>query len=401
MKKLEGTLLAIHVCMLLTLTVFSYAYLDLNLTLTKNILALNILEKLQILGYYMRPQATLLYITLVTALFANFTLNLILFYKKKLSIKYLKISTALAFLISLAAYPFLSSDVFNYIFDARIITLYHSNPYAHKPLDYPADEWIRFMRWVHRYSPYGPLWLLYTTIPSILGLGKFVLTLSMFKLSIGIFHILNSYFIYKILIMTNKRVVLVGTAFYALNPLFLIEGIVNAHNDIFHVFFIILAVYFFAKASKISTFLSIIAGSAVKYISALSMFVLAIVRFSSGDQLKLFIYSNLAIFAIFTYIFSSFRITVPFISSGSLQTQFQPWYLFWTIPLIAFVPTKASLILATAIGFFSMLRYIPFLYYGEWSKPGTIEYMQVVTVAIPVVLLALMLAKAAYEKIFK
>lgn len=401
MKKLENNLLVIHVFLLLFVTIFSYAYVDLNLTLTKNVLALNILEKLQFLGYYMRPQATLIYITLITTLFANFTLNIILFYKNKLSLKYLKTSTILAFLILIPAYPFLSSDLFNYIFDARIITLYHSNPYIHKPLDYPADEWIRFMRWVHRYSPYGPLWLLYTTIPSILGLGKFVLTLIMFKLSIGIFHVLNSYLIYRILTKTNKNIVLVGTAFYALNPIFLIEGIANAHNDIVHTFFITLTVYFFARSNKASTFMSIIAGCAIKYIAALSVIALAVVKFSKNDPLRAYIYSCFALYALFTYLFSSFRITVPFISSGSLQTQFQPWYLFWTLPLVAFIPTRTSLVLATAVGLSSMLRYLPFLYYGEWSRRGTTEYMQIITVTIPLIVLTVVLAKTIYEKISK
>src|SRR3990172_12450907 len=98
----------------------------------------------------------------------------------------------------------------------------------------------------------------------------------------------------------------------------------------------------------------------------------------SIDQLILL---NLVTMAVFTYLYSSFKITVPFVSSGATQVQFQPWYLFWTLPLFSLIPQMGLVLMAIAISFGSSLRYLPFLYYGEWSQPGTVQFMQFVTIA--------------------
>lgn len=387
MRGIEYKLLVINVILLLILAVFSYSYVDLNLTLTKNQFVLSVVSKLQYLGYYMRPQATALYLILISVLFSNFAVNLILFSKNKLSKRYLAFSTVISSLILIPSYPFLSSDLFNYLFDAKIITFYHANPYTHKPLDFPSDEWLRFMRWVHRYSPYGPLWLAYSVIPSLLSLGKFISAFFAFKIFIGVFHIFNSFLIYKTLEKLNKNLTLTGTAFYALNPIFLIEGIVNAHNDIVHAFFVLFSIYLLSQNKLFYSIVSIIIGSFVKYLAILSLAALSLVKFTNR-KLEDYILLNLVIYTAFTFIFSTFRFTVPFVSSGSLQTQFQPWYLFWTLPLVALLANKKLLLLTSiTLSFSALLRYIPFLYYGDWSHPGTIAFMQIATLSLPVLLL--------------
>jgi len=400
-NRLEYKLLAINIILAAVLALFSYAYVDLNLTLTKNTSILGVITKLQHFGYYQRPNATTFYFLLLLVFYGNYVANLILFIKKRLSIKYLAVSTFFATAILIPSYPFLSSDLFNYMFDAKIITTYHLNPYSYKPLDFPNDDWIRFMRWTHRYSPYGPLWLIYSTLPSILGFGKFMLTFLLFKIFIGIFHILNTILIYKIIQKFKNNLSIFGSAIYALNPVFLIEGVTNAHNDIVHIFLIILSVYFLTNSKYFFSTTAIITGIFVKYLSLLSSIALIYSNLTRTNKIENYILSNIILYSIFTFIFSSFRLTVPFISSGSLQTQFQPWYLFWTLPLVSLLPKKTLLIvLSTAIGFSSMLRYIPFLYYGEWSQPHTAIIMQISTITLPAITLLLLLIKKYRETIF-
>lgn len=401
MRRIEINLLIWQTALLLTLVIFSYSYVDLNLTLTKNTLLLEILKKLQFLGYYKRPDATLFYILLVSGMFITFALNLFLVNKNKLSVKYLSISTIISTILLIPSYPFLSSDLFNYMFDAKIVTFYGSNPYTHRPLDFPADEWLRFMRWVHRYSPYGPLWLGLSIVPSMLGLGKFITTLLAFKLFIGAVHLLNSWLIYRTLKEAKSSVAIFGTTFYALNPLFLIEGIANAHNDIVHAFFIILSVYFIVlKKSAIRSSYAILASALVKYLALLSVFPLIIWRFTKYNKVDHYVLLNLGVYALFTFVYSTFTISVPFISSGSLQTQFQPWYLFWTLPLIAFVSIyKRLVVVAFLVGLFAELRYIPYLYYGDWGNSITIPFMHAMVV-IPVVISAgLILQKSLLDRL--
>lgn len=388
MTSLEKKLLAINALIYIFFLFFSYAYVDLNLTLSKSPIILSAINKLQGLGYYNRPIATIIYIFLLITAFSFYLFNIKLFSKSKVGIKYLATTTIVNTFILFFAYPFLSYDVFNYIFDAKILLYYHLSPYTHKALDFPADDWIRFMRWTHRYSPYGPLWLGFSLVPAVLGMGKFILNLLFFKLFIGLFHLVNSFIIYKISKSNKSENPLFATAFYALNPVFLIEGVANSHNDIVFVAFILSSIYFLSNNKKSHAFAVLIFGALLKYISILILPWILINNFYKMSQ-KSIIFLNLFTLTAFTIIFSTVTITVPFIPSGSTQVQFQPWYLFWTIPIVALTGNKRLVFIAIAICFGAMLRYVPYIYNGDWSQPGTIQFMEIFTFLPAVILLPL------------
>ena len=398
MTTIEKLLILLNSAVYLTLAIFSFAYVDLNLTLSQNKLLLNFVGFMQQLGYFSRPAATLIFTALILTAFTFFIINLYLFFKKRASAAYLKFSIVANTVILIFAYPFLSHDLFNYMFDAKIILNYHANPYTHRPLDFPSDEWLRFMHWVHRYSPYGPLWLLYSLIPATLGFGKFILNFFAFKIFIGIFHLVNSYLIFKILGKINKKYQLLGTAFYALNPILLIEGVINSHNDIVLATFLLLPVYFLTFKKPLLSFVALILGTLIKYIPLLNLPWLIRENFSKNKKIVRFIFFNLTTMAIFTFFFSSFNITVPFVSSGATQTQFQPWYLFWTLPLVAVASSIELIILGTAVSLGSAIRYLPYLFTGEWTHPGTLLFMKSSLVASIVIG---MLAVVARKFIFK
>ena len=384
MSRLEKTLLFLILVLYGFLSIFSYAYVDLNLTISQNPLVIKFVGTMQQLGYFNRPIASLMYLLFIIFTFSFFVLNLWLFYKSKIGLRYLMLSTIASTFILIFAYPFLSSDLFNYLFDAKIILNYHQSPYTHRPLDFPNDEWLRFMRWIHRYSPYGPLWLGMSLVPAALGFGKFILNFLTFKLFIGAFHLINSYLIYKILQKIGTKNVLLGTAFYATNPLFLIEGVANAHNDIVLTSFLLLSIFFSIYSKKAFSLAAIIGGTLIKYIQILTIpnFIL----FSAFKRIKIdqLILLNLASLGAFTYLFSSFPITVPFVSSGATQVQFQPWYLFWTLPFVSLIPNLILVSVSLALSIGASLRYLPYLYYGDWAHPGVITFMQTVTV-LPVI----------------
>lgn len=394
MSPLEKTLLCVNVILYGFLAVFSYAYVDLNLTLSQNPLVLNFIGAMQQLGYFHRPAATLTYLVLVIFAFSFFVVNLWLFHNEKIGFGYLKITTVVNVLILIFAYPFLSSDLFNYLFDAKIILKYHLSPYTHRALDFPSDEWIRFMRWIHRYSPYGPLWLGASLIPAALGFGKFIINFLAFKIFIAVFHLVNTYLIYKILEKTNPKAILLGTSFYALNPLFLIEGVANAHNDIVLAAFLILPIYFLTKGKTLTPYVLLAAGALIKYIPILNLpWFLLYTFLPKARQIKWLILANLATMAAFTFIYSTFRVTVPFVSAGATQVQFQPWYLFWTLPFIALVPRIAFISVAIALSVGAVLRYLPYIYYGDWSAPGTTGFMWAATVIPPIAIVLILLVK--------
>lgn len=384
MSKLEIFLFGSNIILYFLLTIFSYAYTDLNLTLSQNPLVLKFIGNMQHIGYFNRPLSTIIYILLIVFVFILYLFHLWFFKKNKISLTYLKISSISNVIILIFAYPFLSSDLFNYIFDAKIIVTYHLNPYTHKALDFPNDDWIRFMRWTHRYSPYGPLWIVLSCVPAILGFGKFILNFLMFKIFIAIFHLVNTLLIYKILKKTNPEILLFGTSFYALNPLFLIEGVVNAHNDVLLTTFLILSLYFLINKKTLNSLVMLVLGFFIKYIPILNLPWLVLAFFSKEKNHKRHIYLCLITLGIFTYIFSSFGPDIPFISKGSTQVQFQPWYLFWTLPFVALIPSMWLTAAAISLSFGATLRYLPNLYYGDWNHIGTIQFMTTVTI-VPLV----------------
>ena len=228
------------------------------------------------------------------------------------------------------------------------------------------------MRWTHRTSPYGPIWLLMSLLPASLGLGKFILNFLMFKVFIGSFHIINTLLVSKILYRTNPKAAVLGTALYALNPALLLEGVANSHNDLVLATFILLSIYFFVVHKNRLSVASIAIGFLIKY---LTIFLIPIFIFKKTKFERL-ILLILSIIVIFTFVYSTFGVKVPFVSNGSTQIQFQPWYLFWTLPPAAILPNFFIIVLTLSLSVGSMARYLPYLYWGDWSQPNTILFMQ-------------------------
>ena len=395
MTKLEKFLLFITSGIYLGIAIFSYSYVDLNLTLSNNQQALSFVKMMQQLGYYNRPAASLVYILLMTSAFIVFCYSLYLAKKGQITLTFLIRISLITSLILVFSYPFLSSDIFNYMFDAKIITFYNLSPYTHKALDFPSDDWIRFMRWTHRYSPYGPIWLLLTTIPSVLSFNKFILDLILFKFLLTIFNLFNIFLIYKISIGIKRINTILATTFYALNPLFLIEGIANGHNDVLVATFTLITILLIQKEKWLKSFLALILGALIKYINILMLPGILIYRVNKN--IRHFLIINLLIISAFTIIISTFHFKIQVLSS-STQVQFQPWYLFWVAPYLAFFSESIFILPAITLAFGSEMRYLPFIYNGDWNAPYSILYMQSVIIVPLLITTLLVLLKS---KIFK
>lgn len=180
--------MVLYILTLTAFAVYSYTLIDPNITLINNSMWATIRESLIHFGYYERQLSSQVYIVLIVLLF-GFHWYFVKHYRS------IALSTLLgiAFFFTMLSYPFLSHDLFNYMFDAKILTTYQENPYLHKPQDFPHDPWLRFMHWTHRTYPYGPIFLIITLVPSVLGVGKFLLTFLLFKATFFIFYALAVY----------------------------------------------------------------------------------------------------------------------------------------------------------------------------------------------------------------
>ena len=161
----------------------------------------------------------------------------------------------------------------------------------------------------------------------------------------------------------------------AVRPYFLLALLAGA---LVLAFFILTSIYFVASGKKLHAFLSILAGTLIKYIPLISFPWLLWKIYSKSTNIKNYVLYIFTVALLFTIIFSTTGISVPFVSGGSTQTQFQPWYLFWTLPLVALVSSPLLAVMSVVVSYSVMLRYLPYLYTGVWSEPGTTQFMSAV-----------------------
>lgn len=338
-----------YTIVLISIALYSYVLVDPNLTLFNHPLWTEFRNRAVIIGYYNRQLSFTMYFILMSLLF-------IFHYYFVLKIKNIR-AIYLAFIIGgvlFFSYPFLSHDFFNYLFDAKIVTVYHQNPWTHKALDFPLDPWLRFMHWTHRTYPYGPVWLLVSIVPSFLALGKLLLNLIFFKVVFTVFYIATVFYLNKL----DKTYAL----FFATHPLILIEGLINSHNDFIALTLGLIGVfYLLAKHTELplklrsllknNTLQTIfarihfLASTGIKYMTVGSIFL---------QKNKKSPWNKVA-----------FVITIGAIGYTAYTMEIQPWYF---LNIFIFIPYFFKFIYHLQIFFFGLLlSYYPYIFLGGWD----------------------------------
>ncbi|MEK7165401.1 MAG: hypothetical protein AAB874_01160 [Patescibacteria group bacterium] len=342
-------LFLIYILISLGLIFYSYTQVDLNLTLSGNLIYQSVQAFLTQIGYFNRPLSSSVYLILVGLLFCVYIYCLGQLIKGKLEKKTIKWLIGIS-LILVFAYPAFSYDLFNYMFDARIVTRYGLDPHFFKALDFPLDPWVRFMRWTHRYYPYGPGWLLLTLVPSYLGFGKFVLTLFLFKVMFLFFHLGTSIMIWRIAERWGMDRQNLALVFYALNPLVLIESLVSPHNEVMMIAFALMAIFFLIKRRTIISIIFLTISISFKFLS--------VVLF------PLFWWVKPTTTRFYSWAFWVWIVAlIPVILSREPYS----WYAIPLVALAALCGQRKLHIAVVGVTFGLMLRYMPYLLRGEYG----------------------------------
>ncbi len=337
MSNLLKIIIAVFFLAITGLAVYSFALIDPNLTLISHPLWVSFRDPLVHLGYNMRSTSANIYILLLVVLYLSH-LYFVKHYKK---LHPLRLSIGIGFIL-LLSYPLFSHDLFNYIFDAKILTYYGKNPYEFAPGDFYQDEWLRFMHWTHRTYPYGPSFFVISLIPSFLAMGKFILNYIFFKALFILSYILGVYYLQKM----HKR----WAILFATNPLVLIEGVVNAHNDLISVTLAIIGIYYLFEKKQIVSRLWLLASAGIKYLT------LPVVFLSKNNKMFNTVALGLQV-VLFLYLY--------------FYSQIQPWYF---LPLFIFIPFFPKIIDKLQLFLFGLLiSYYPYIRYGGWD---TVEKVQ-------------------------
>lgn len=213
----------------------------------------------------------------IVLLLVTVTYFLIIKNRKKLfkDFKSIMILVTIISVIFIIMIPFFSSDIFYYLGIGRLDGNYNQNPYYTTIKEfvdssnnsYENDSVLMqgyYNDWGNTTVVYGPIWTLICRIVATMSLGNLDIGLTLFKIINVIVHLGNCYLLYKI---SNKKIF---PLLYGLNPFILIEAISHVHNDIYVIFFTLLALYFLIKKKKIVLPIVFIAlATAIKYFSIL------------------------------------------------------------------------------------------------------------------------------------
>lgn len=332
-----------YIASIIALALYSFAHTDPNLTLLNSPLWAQFRDIMVNFGFLNRPDSWVTYVIIAFSL----SIFHILLLKNANQINPLKLGVITGCIL-LFSYPFASTDLFNYIFDAKILTHYGMNPYHHMPNEFSADPWLRFMRWTHRTYPYGPTFLPLTLIPSFFGFNIFLLTFILFKAMFAAFyfgciHILNK---------MNKT----WAVFFASQPFVLIEGVVNAHNDLIAVYITLVGIYLLSSTKKAHLLYArflFLASAGIKFFTLPSLILT-----QKDEQPPKNVINGVALIGV-----------TMLLGIASYSGSLQQWYFLNGLIFIPYYFTWVSKLQIFSLGL--ILSYYPIIRHGKWEPtPG-------------------------------
>ncbi|MBT3249336.1 MAG: hypothetical protein HN846_04565 [Candidatus Pacebacteria bacterium] len=374
-NKLNRYLLA-YFLLLTVYTVFSYSLTAPNLVLTSWSPYWKFQNWMWEAFFNNRQLLTYSYLALIGLIFTNYFLVLKSWPKNK------KLSWWLPLLITsplIFSNNALSHDVFNYIFNAKMVVVYQANPHLQTALDFATDNWTRFMHNTHTPAPYFYGWTGLSLLPYALGGGKFSITWLVFRLFSFLSLGLLSFSMIKNI--KKQNIWLLGLLF---NPLLLIEVVSNAHNDLWMMAPALVAMLVVSGKKtnkKIFVSLALLLFSASVKLATLALLpvwlALVLPWRNIWPKLNKFILTNWPFL-------TSVLLFLPLLTPRSKQ--FLPWYLIWSLvwlPLIGkkWQAWKTSLLV---LSISSMLRYLPYIWKGNYE--GNVQWQQLLITWMPFIL---------------
>jgi len=350
----------LYILLFIALTVFSYGFVDANFLLKTSNFLYDLVHQKRLL-------ATIIYVISVFCLFGLYACVLQQVKRKKLSVNQIWWLIFVAAGILFFSFPAFSYDIFNYMATAKVTFFYKENPYIVMPIEFVGEPMLEFMHAANKTALYGPFWILLTVIPYLVGGGNILLSVFTFKAFVIGFYLGLAWLIWRI---SKKNTY--SLAFFALNPLVIIETLVSSHNDVVMMFFVLLGFYLLFQKRKILSFALLLASAGIKYATIV---LFPIFAFSSRfKREKLVTLSCWALFFVFLL--------------SPLREEIYSWYMIWIIALVALITQNRLLYwLTVSFSFGLLLRFAPFLATGSWG--GSTPMIKTLVTFIPPALISI------------
>lgn len=143
-------------------------------------------------------------------------------------------------------YPVTATDLFQYVMRARVQVVYGANPMAVPPSQFPGDPLLPFVgEWNNSLSPYGPAWELLAGAVARLGFTGAVSGAMAYKIVAFL-----AYLVCTAALVRGTESDPRALLFFAWNPLVLLQGLGNGHNDLVMLAWLLLALVFWQRQSN-------------------------------------------------------------------------------------------------------------------------------------------------------
>jgi alpha-1,6-mannosyltransferase len=144
-------------------------------------------------------------------------------------------------------YPVTATDLFQYVLRARVEVVHGSNPMAVPPSNFPDDPLLPFAgEWKDIVSPYGPAWELLAAGVARLGFTGAVSGALAYKCVAFVAYLACLWLVDRGVRGRDGRRLLL----FAWNPLVLMQGVGNGHNDMVMLAWLLLAIVIWQRRDE-------------------------------------------------------------------------------------------------------------------------------------------------------
>jgi len=210
----------------------------------------------------------------------------------------LLLTTGLFILPLLFTYPINANDVYRYVIRGRNTSHYGANPFTTPPGQLPDNPFAAYAgEWQDATSPYGPVWEASAAAVASLSGDSLLGGLLLFKAFTALLHLGVAVLIWLLLREQETAVRAAYTLLWAWNPALLLIFVVDGHNDILMLFWLVLGAWVMRRGRLTTGLLVMLLAPLTKFIGllALPFFCLAAWRQLPGWRARLWLVGGTAV----------------------------------------------------------------------------------------------------------
>ncbi len=233
-------------------------------------------------------------------------------------------------------YPVTATDLFQYVLRARVRVIYGANPMTVPASHFPDDPLLPFAgEWADSLSPYGPAWELLAEGGIWFGARDAVSGALAYK---GV--ALISYLICTGLLAWGTQKNSQAILFFAWNPLVLLEGVGNGHNDLLMLSWVLLAFLLWErKRLWIPAVVALSLAVLIKFSAALAapLLLVAILRKQEGWMRRSWVLVVSGVFALGVVLLAYLPFWPPWESIAGIVDEFSHRYSYTIAALLRMI----------------------------------------------------------------